>query len=122
MARTIESDLSPGSWDCIRTAGDTDPGETFALTVNGDEFEIDEAIAQVRTSRSRTADVVLDRTCGVSGNEVTVGAGDEIPDEQGAHWWDLQVSGTVGGGPFGPITVVGGVFRVLADVSNEEGS
>jgi len=125
MARSIESDLSPGSWDCARTAGDTDPGESFTLTVDGDELVVSDAVAQVRTARRRTADLVFERDVSFTGNVVTVGEGDEVPDEPGAHWWDLQVVGTVEGAPFGPLTVLSGEFRIVADVSDvsdEEGS
>ena len=111
------TDQRPADWPITATTGDTLMATDFTLSRDGSAWEVDEAIAQVRAARSRTSDEVIELTATVAGAVVTVGPDSLEGIDPGVFYWDLQVvEGT------DVLTVVGGTFQVLSDVSNEEGS
>lgn len=98
----------------IRSQGDSTRAEVFTLTKDGSPWEPSSAIAHVRATRSRAATLIVDLTTSVSTNEVTVGDGVSLDAvDPGTYYWDLQVTDSDG-----PLTIVGGTFTVLADVSD----
>jgi hypothetical protein len=109
------SDLSPANWPIVRTRGDSMVAEEFTLTIDGLALTPTSAIAQVRESHSRSSTLVLDLSCDLAANVVTVGDGDDLDDvTPGVYWWDLQV--TNASYPVG-LTLIAGTFQVLDDVS-----
>ena len=110
-------DLSPGRWPITRTRGDTNTATSFTLERDGSPWVVDSARAQVRQTRDRNSDLVLELGATVAANVVTVGAGVELDVPVGGYWWDLEVvdDGAV-------LTVATGPFTVLHDVTEEEGS
>lgn len=107
-------DLSPGRWPITRTRGDTFTATSFTLTRDGSPWAVDSARAQVRQTRDRDSDLVLDLGASVTANVVTVGSGVELDVPVGSYWWDLEVEddGAI-------LTVATGPFTVLHDVSVE---
>jgi hypothetical protein len=111
------TDQRPADWPITATTGDTLIATDFTLERDGTPWEVDEAVAQVRVARSRTSDEVIELTASVSGAVVSVGPDSLEGIDPGVYYWDAQViDGT------DVLTVVGGTFQVLADVSHEEGS
>ena len=109
------SDQTPGEWPISATQGDSLIPTDFTLTADGSPLVPVTAIAQVRETKSRAATLVLALTCDIAANVVTVGDGDSLTAiEPGTFWCDLQITNTAY--PSG-LTVVGGNFRVVADVS-----
>lgn len=108
MVSKVEDDLGPAQWNFTRTRGDTMLGTTFDVIIDGDPMDITEAVAQVRVARNHESELVLDLDATETGSEVLVGDGVELDVEPGRYYWDLQVNG---------LTVVGGAFNVLPDVS-----
>ena len=99
-------------WECTR--GDHTVAVGFTLARDGVPWGVDSALAQVRESRSRESALVLTLSTSVAGAVVTVGDGDSLAAvDPGVYYWDLQVTddGDV-------LTIVGGTFQVLDDVSN----
>lgn len=107
MSSGVEDDLTPGTWNFTRTRGDVMAPTSFDVVVDGSPSTAD-PVAQVRVSRSHTSELVLDLDATVDGSSIVVGEGVVLDVDAGVFWWDLQVDG---------LTVVGGVFRVLSDVS-----
>lgn len=98
----------------IRTQGDTVWEETIALVKDGSAWEPDTALAQVRESKSRTATLVKDLSASLDGSDLSFGDGVSLDDvDPGTYWWDVQVTDTDG-----TLTIMGGTFTVLADVSD----
>ena len=109
-----QSNLTPAEFPWTVTRGDHTVAVEFALARDGSAWSVDTVLAQVRESRSRTSDLVLDLDASVSGSTVTVGDGVSLASvAPGLFYWDLQVTD---GGEI--LTVVGGTFRVLDDVSH----
>jgi hypothetical protein len=108
----VQDDLTPGRWDFTRTRGDIMLGTEFAVTIDGVAATTD-PIAQVRATKSRSSDLILDLEATVSGDNIVVGEGVELDVDPGVWWWDLSVDS---------VTVVSGTFHVLGDVSEPEGS
>ena len=109
------SDQTPGEWAISATQGDSLIPTDFTLTEDGSPLVPVSAIAQVRVAKSRTSTLVLALTCDLASNVVTVGDGDSLTSiASGTYFWDLQITNTTY--PSG-LTVVGGTFRVEADVS-----
>lgn len=115
--------MSPSDWPITVSAGDGLVPTEFSVTERNErDIQVQQASAQVRRERSRDASEVMELTVDVTDNVVTIGAWEEIPYDPGDWWWDLQVSGTLDDAPFGPLTIVGGVFSILTDVTHESGS
>ena len=111
------TDQRPADWPITATTGDTLLATDFTLSRDGSAWEVDEAVAQVRVARSRASDEVLELTASVSGAVVSVGPDSLEGIDPAVYYWDLQVvDGT------DVLTIVGGTFQVLADVTHEEGS
>jgi hypothetical protein len=108
----VEDDLTPGRWNFTRTRGDRMRGTSFAVVIDGSPTVAD-PIAQVRVARSRTSELKLDLEATVDGANIVVGDDIDLDVPAGVYWWDLQVDS---------LTVVGGTFQVLDDVSEPEGS
>lgn len=108
----VEDDLTPGRWNFTRTRGDVMRPTAFAVVID-DVPATTEPLAQVRVSRSRTSELVLDLDATVDGANIVVGDEVLLDVDPGLYWWDLQVD---------DLTVVGGTFQVLDDVSEPEGS
>lgn len=106
-------DWSPASCPTTVTYGDLTQQATVTLERDGDPWEPDTVIAQVRVKRNRSSALLMDLEPTVAGNVVTLPAGIEIDAAPGSWWWDLQADG---------LTVLSGEYRVLRDVSVEEGS
>lgn len=108
------SNLTPADFPWICTRGDHTVAVDFTLARDGSPWTVDSALAQVRASKSRSSTLVLTLTTSIAGAVVTVGDGDSLasvtPD---VYYWDLQVTdnGDV-------LTIAGGTFQVLDDVSN----
>ena len=109
------TDQSPGEWSWTATRGDSLMATAFTIEQDGSPLVPSAAVAQVRESRSRSATKLLDLTCDIASNTVTVGDGDDLDDlTPGVYWWDLEITAT---GYASGLTVVGGSFRVLDDVT-----
>ena len=86
----------------------------MALVKDGSAWEPSSALAQVRESRSRTATLVKDLEAALDGSTLTFGDGVSLDDvDPGTYWWDVQVTDADG-----TLTIMGGTFTVLADVSD----
>lgn len=108
------SDLSPANYPMIRSQGDTVWEESVALVKDGSAWEPDSALAQVRESRSRTATLVVDLGASLSTSTLTFGDGVSLDAvDPGVYYWDVQVTDSIG-----TLTIMGGTFTVLADVSD----
>jgi hypothetical protein len=112
MVSSVEDDLTPGRWNFTRTRGDIMRATSFAVVIDGSPAVTD-PIAQVRVARSRTSQLVLDLEATVDGANIVVGEDIALDVDPGVYWWDLAVD---------DLTVVGGTFQVLDDVSEVEGS
>ena len=83
------------------------PGTSFALVID-DPPATAAPLAQVKASKSNTAAVVLDLDATVSGNNIVVGEDVDLDVDPGVYYWDLEVD---------DLTVIGGTFQILDDVS-----
>lgn len=121
MAREVEDDLTPPAWNMTRTANDSMVPVTFGdIVIDGAPAVITDAVAQVRVAKSSTSTLVLDLEATHTADSVTVGDNVTLDDiAAGVYHWDCQV--VTDDYPYG-VTIVGGTFRVLNDVSEEEGS
>lgn len=110
--RAVKDDMSPVAWDFTRTRGDMMVPTRFdEITFDGSPLVITSVLAQVRRRRDRDSELVLDLDAQHAAGVVTVGDGVSVDVPPGTYWWDLQVN---------DLTMVGGTFRVLGDVSHEE--
>lgn len=108
------SDLSPADYPMIRSQGDTVWEESVALVKDGVAWEPTSALAQVREERSRASTLVVDLSASLDGSTLTFGDGVSLDDvDPGTYWWDVQVTDADG-----TLTIMGGTFTVLADVSD----
>lgn len=108
-----QSNLTPADFPWICTRGDHTVAVEFTLARDGSPWTVDSALAQVRASKSRTSTLVLDLDASVAGAVVTVGDGVELDCDPEVYYWDLQVTdGT------DVLTIAGGTFQVLDDVSH----
>lgn len=108
------SNQQPAKWPISVTRGDTLIVTDFQLERDGVAWEVDSAIAQVRTGRSRTSPVVIELTATVAGSVVSLG-GDVIDVDPGVFFFDLEV--TVSDDR---LTIIADTFQVLDDVSEAE--
>ena len=106
-------DWTPASCPITVTHGDTTQEVTIELEQDDTPWNPDTVIAQVRVRRDRTSTLVMDLEPTVDGDTVTLPAGLDIDADPGSYWWDLQADG---------LTVLTGAYRILKDVSVEEGS
>lgn len=89
--------------------------EEFTLTIDGLALTPTSAVAQVRSGPSRADTLILELTCDLASNVVTVGDGDDLDDvAAGVYWWDLQIINAAY--PSG-LTLIAGNFEVLDDIS-----
>lgn len=111
----MRADLSPADVPWTVSRGDTTLKLDFTLARDGSPWTVDEALAQVRARRSRTSTLILELTTSVAGAVVSVGDGDDLSTvAPGVYHWDLQVTDGAE-----VLTVAGGSFQVLDDVSEE---
>lgn len=106
-------DWTPAPCPTTVTYGDVTQEVTIQLEQNGEPWEPDTVIAQVRVRRDRTSALVMDLEPTIAGSTVTLPEGIDIDGDPGSYWWDLQADG---------LTVLSGSYRILRDVSVEAGS
>lgn len=121
MDSSMGSDWTPAGDPVTVTEGDRlvpiDPITVAVETSPGVEVDVTglSAFAQVRRTRSRTSELILELPLTVTGNVISF---DEvtIPPNVGRFHWDVQVSWTDGPSR---LTLVSDVFRVLSQVTVE---
>jgi len=106
------SDLSPAFYPIIRTNNDTMVPEDFTLAKAGVPWNVDSAIAQVRSGPSSGDPLLLDMNVSIVADVVTVGDGDLLDFGPGTFFWDLEVTDVDGS-----LTVLWGTFILRPDIS-----
>lgn len=115
----MSDDLSPGVWPIVRSRGDGFTPTAFSVEVDDIPVVVTGALAQVRRRRDRTSTLIFTPTIDLSGNVVTVGDYETLePIAAGSYWWDLQVWDGVRWAADRPLTLVGGPFRLVEDVTH----
>lgn len=111
---TVALDFTPADVRVVVTQGDVLREITLTLTLeDGSPWNLSAVQdALVREGQSRSSTLVLTIPASVSGNVVTLGPV-SIPATPGVHWWDCEVEDSDGA-----LTIVGGSFRILEDVSH----
>lgn len=112
------SKLGRGDWSIVRTRGDAMTPERFAITIDGAPMVVAGSRAQIRDRGTRDATLVATLTTSQTGNQVTVGAGDTLDYPSRVYWWDLEVWDDASYTSAAPLTIVGGKFQLLEDVTN----
>lgn len=117
---TAAIDLAPADVSIRCTQGDRLEVFTVGIVRERGGVEtaatVTSAVAQVRRSRDRSADLVVDLAPSWSGSSVTFG-GVSVPTTPGVWWWDMQVTGSFGADPF-DLTVLAGSVSIGRDVSH----
>lgn len=115
----MTDDLSPGVWPIVRSRGDGFTPTAFSVEVDDIPVAVTGALAQVRRRRDRTSTLIFTPTIDLSGNVVTVGDYETLePIAAGSYWWDLQVWDGTRWTADRPLTLVGGSFRLVEDVTH----
>lgn len=111
---SVALDFAPADVRVTVTQGDVWRETTLTLTLeDGSAWNLASVEdAQVRERQSRSSDLILTVPATVSGNVVTLGPV-TIPATPGVFWWDVQVADADGA-----LTIAGGPFRILEDVTH----